>query len=448
MLKKIILEFLEKPFKMQFRQFFLISFSFLLLLTGQSLVAQDGERTVVEYEARQQAIQLAQQAEENLRERERAWREAAVKREFYKDDLNQKKTAGTISKQEIKILKLELGTAEKEATALLKRVKTAELWAKETRKMIAMSKKKRDKVLLRYGIQPINTEGVVVVNKEDEEEEQYKKKLSKIERAERELAAIQTRERLKAEQPTPPVIVEKGKVTNPKLVVTEREIGMETVPIEERQEDIPLPRTNKKNEQKKSSFLVTDLPTPTQPTPKFAKYDPLQNTFLNPPIPECQVAFAGVDDFTGKNRKDLQPQILFYHTDERLKPYLKNEDYLTTQAYLSTLEGGFHFLTLIIQIASKNAQLEYGSIERGSVVSFKTLGGKTAKLQANKTDNGLYDTRTDSFIYRVQYIISGGAKKILESELIDQIRVTWSRGYEDYEIYEVDLLKRQFECLK
>lgn len=428
---------------MQFRQFFLILFSILFFAVGQPLKGQEGDRTVLEYEARQQAIQLAQQAEDNLRERERAWREASAKRSFYKEDLNKKKLAGTITKQEIKILKIELGQAEKEATSLYKRMKSAELWAKETRKMISMTKKKRDKVLIKYGIQPVNVDEEQVVDNQNDKPEKYKKKLSKIEKAERELAAIQTQERIRKSQPVLPPPVVEGKITNPKLIVTEREI----TPSNPDKEVSPKEPRQTKNK-KPSSFLITDLPPEPELPATLAKYDPLKNTFLNPPREDCQLSFAGIDEFSGKERKDLKPQVLFYYTDERLKPYLKNDDYLITQAYLSTLEGGYHFLTLIIQIASKNAQMEYGSIEKGSVLTFKTINGQTTKLQANKTDNGLYDPATDSFIYRVQYVISGGSKKVLESEMLDQVRLTWSRGYEDYEIYEVDLLQRQFECLK
>jgi len=70
--------------------------------------------TVTEYEARQQAIALAEQANLNLQERERALRESLAKRDFYRSNLQKKRAAGQ-SKQSIRLAKIELDKAENEA---------------------------------------------------------------------------------------------------------------------------------------------------------------------------------------------------------------------------------------------------------------------------------------------------------------------------------------------
>lgn len=180
----------------------------------------------------------------------------------------------------------------------------------------------------------------------------------------------------------------------------------------------------------------------------YATYDPIKDTALNPPDYKCKLAFSGKDQFSNRQRLDLQPENLFFYTDERLSPYFQERDYLTASVYLSRLEGGYHFLTLIVNILSQNAPLEYGRVDQGSILSIKTLSKKTIKLQASKTATAQYDKQKNSFTYRLQYTISGSAKKILEDELVDRVRLTWSTGYEDYDIYEIDLLQRQFECLK
>lgn len=411
---------------MQIKHFF----SFLSVLIVGLLVTpvqgQEENRTISEYEARQQAIDLAQQAEKNLRERERSWRELLAKRDFYQSNLGEKKRSGSTAKRDIKLLKIELDKVEKEVETAADKIKTAKFWAKETRKMITMSKKKRDKELLKYGIRPATATNMAAANRQYED----RSKLSKVEIAEREIAAIRTRERFAKSQPEPAVAAPK-KITNPKNVTIEKS------------------RSVAVTEEPWGTSLVTDLPKkmPHSNT-DFAQYDAARNTFLNPPVYKCKVEFSGEDRFSGKTRTDLQPEALFYHTDEQLRPYLKNTDYLTADIYLSQLEGGYHFLTLVIRIASKNAQSEYGSIERASVLSFRTLTGKTIKLQANKTERGQYRFQDDSFVYRPQYVISGSAKKALEEQLIDQVRVTWSTGHEDYAVYAVDLIQRQFECLK
>ncbi|MFK7935968.1 MAG: hypothetical protein AB8G22_20815 [Saprospiraceae bacterium] len=409
---------------MQIKQFFLSFLFVFAALLSTSVNGQDGQQTVSEYEARQQAIALAEQAKVNVIERERALQETLVKRDFYKKDLKEKNRTGNVSKQDIKLIKLELGKVEQEVSLAAKKVKSANFWAKETQNMIGMTKKKRNKLLEKYGIKPN-----VVSNMTSSTEPKIKtRKLSKIEAAERELAAIKTRERFEDSQPKIETKVE-GTITNPKLVTTEIDQSSQA--------------------EKETPNLLTDLPKKAARTNvDFVQYDPAQNTFLNPPDYKCKIEFTGIDRFSGKARTDLKPEPLFYYTDEQLRPYLKDKDYLTAEVYLSRLEGGYHFLTLVIKIASKNAQLEYGNVERGSLLSFRTLEGKTIKVQANKTAAGQYNLHDDSFTYRIQYVLTGGAKKMLEEELIDQVRLTWSRGYEEYEVFEVDLIQQQFACLK
>ncbi|MBP9875180.1 MAG: hypothetical protein KBC60_14145, partial [Haliscomenobacter sp.] len=58
----------------------------------------------------------------------------------------------------------------------------------------------------------------------------------------------------------------------------------------------------------------------------------------------CKYAFSGVDESTGRSRKDLEPQLLFTYTDERLRVFLKEKEYLRCEGFLSASEG-FRFLT-------------------------------------------------------------------------------------------------------
>ena len=41
---------------------------------------------------------------------------------------------------------------------------------------------------------------------------------------------------------------------------------------------------------------------------------------------------------------------------------------------------------------------------------------------------------------------NGDAKALMDTEL-DVVRVAWSAGYEDYEIYYMDVLMNLFKCL-
>ncbi len=180
---------------------------------------------------------------------------------------------------------------------------------------------------------------------------------------------------------------------------------------------------------------------------RFARFDPSMDARLNPPDPKCELAFDGVDDFSGKKRRDVASQFFFSYTNDDLRAYYKERDFISCEAYLSSLTGGFKFLTLTLTIASETAQRSYGIIEKGSIIHIKLLNGNTVKMFNNKTDIGKVDPLDKSTTYVAQYIISSSDEKQLKKSEVDKVRMIWSTGYEDYEVYELDFFKNQFECL-
>ncbi|MFT5386870.1 MAG: hypothetical protein ACI81W_004288, partial [Saprospiraceae bacterium] len=179
----------------------------------------------------------------------------------------------------------------------------------------------------------------------------------------------------------------------------------------------------------------------------FAKYKPEEDVLFNPPAAECNLVFDGVDEFSGKKRKDVAEQLFFTHTNEELRSIFKDQDYMTCTGYLSSLTGGLIFLTLNITIASKSAQREYGILEKGSQINIKLLNGENVRLVNKKTNMGTENTLENSVSYRAQYLISSGDEKELKKSEVDKVRIIWSSGYEDYEIYELDFFIDQFNCL-
>ena len=179
----------------------------------------------------------------------------------------------------------------------------------------------------------------------------------------------------------------------------------------------------------------------------FASFDPKDDVMMYPPERKCEIAFDGVDDFSGKKRKEVTKKVLFAYTSDEMRPYFKGEDYMICEAYLSSLSGGYKFLTLEIQIASENAKLDYGIIEKGSLLTLKLMDNTNIQLFNNKTDVGIINELQNSVIYTSQYVISSGAEKILRKKEIDKIRIIWSSGYEDYEVYDLDFFVNQFNCL-
>lgn len=193
----------------------------------------------------------------------------------------------------------------------------------------------------------------------------------------------------------------------------------------------------------------------TASTQSYAQLIPLTNNtiassfedlLLRPPSRECRYAFDGQDAETNQYRRDLQPELLFSYTDERLRPYLQDKEYLVCEAYVSSV-GGFRYLTLNFTFAYPNAQEAYGFIDQNSVLTIKLLNSDVINLRAGKMDRGQYDTIKQELTYSVYYPIDRSYIGLLKTSEIDLLRVFWSSGFEEYPIHQMDFFQRQFQCL-
>lgn len=181
---------------------------------------------------------------------------------------------------------------------------------------------------------------------------------------------------------------------------------------------------------------------------KLRKYNPDEDVMVNPPAPPCEFTYDDVDEFTGKRRRDLVKRPFFVHTSDRLKPYFKERDHITGEGFISASSGGVKYLNLQITILSEQAQREFGVLEKGSILSVKLLNGAAVKLLNTKTSTGTVSKLNKTTIYRGQYLISSDQEKQIKKNEVDKVRVVWSTGYEDYEVYELDFFLDQFKCLE
>ena len=179
-------------------------------------------------------------------------------------------------------------------------------------------------------------------------------------------------------------------------------------------------------------------------SPKNRWYSPRVSSL---PGYTCDFEFQGVDEFTNRQKKELAQELFFTHTDERLKPYLKNRDYVTCNGYITSIGGGFRYLTLVISIASRNAVREYGNIKNGSLLNLKLLNEETVSLFSQSESQGLQDPKTGDTVYKIRYPIDYQKEKSLIRTGVDKVRIVWSSGYEDYEVYNVDFFINQLNCL-
>lgn len=177
-------------------------------------------------------------------------------------------------------------------------------------------------------------------------------------------------------------------------------------------------------------------------------YDPLLSTQDFPPTPPCAVETGQRDELTGLQPLQHRPEVLFRYTSPKLLSVMKEKDFIVGNAALLKLGKDQYTLELEVLIRSQYAQKEFGMLERGSKMILVMLSGYQVALENKATSTGLLNPVEKTVLYQCRYSLSKSDLKALEVGTLDFVRLIWSTGYDDYPVYDLDLLKRQLLCLK
>ena len=63
-------------------------------------------------------------------------------------------------------------------------------------------------------------------------------------------------------------------------------------------------------------------------------------------------------------------------------------------------------------------------------------------------DDVRFNSKTGLYEIQAQFSIDYKQEKILRKKDIDKIRVTWTSGFEDYDVFNTQFLKTQLQCLE
>lgn len=164
------------------------------------------------------------------------------------------------------------------------------------------------------------------------------------------------------------------------------------------------------------------------------------------PSSPCTLAFEGKDEKTDDYLRASSPELFFTHTDESLRPYLEGKEYLTAEAFVHS-RGGFRYLTIKMTFANPNAIQTYGYLPKGSILSMHLLDGNYINLRSNQNANGTWDDKKKELSYTATYSIDRSMISSLRQSELDYVQLFWSSGFEEYDIYQVDVLQRLFDCI-
>lgn len=204
-------------------------------------------------------------------------------------------------------------------------------------------------------------------------------------------------------------------------------------------------RSRRLSEINTNIFTSTSFPLPFSEFYNGAIFE--ENKPLFPGSEDCPIAFDGRDEATGQRRIDIEEELLFTHTHEKLRPFLKDKPYMKCEGSMTSL-GGFRYLVLEFSFAYPNAREAYGIIEKGSVLTIKLLNGQFVNLVSGILSEGSYNLQSEILTYRVQYPIDKGQISILKRNEVESLIVFWSNGFEEYDVCQMDFFIHQLNCLE
>lgn len=195
------------------------------------------------------------------------------------------------------------------------------------------------------------------------------------------------------------------------------------------------PDNSEKSKDNNTSATVSNLPI-SEKTGATYRSEPFH----------CEVRSDTVDEATSRRRIILEPGLLFTHTDPDLRPYFKNKELITCYGELSKIDAYVYF-TIEFQIASSHSQSNFGMLSNGSLLRLKLLSGEYVSLYNIKADRGRIDPYSGHTIFTGQYALGKDEIRMLQSSELDKVRILWSTGYEDYDVYKIDFFKDRLACL-
>ena len=111
-------------------------------------------------------------------------------------------------------------------------------------------------------------------------------------------------------------------------------------------------------------------------------------------------------------------------------------------------DGKEYYLHLQCSITSKDAAKNYGFIDEGSLMRIFLVNGRNIAINSSIKSSSRIENYTGNTIYEVYYPLKKDDLNNLQKFPLDAIGIMWSSGFEKYEIFQVDVLMHQINCLK
>ncbi len=161
----------------------------------------------------------------------------------------------------------------------------------------------------------------------------------------------------------------------------------------------------------------------------------------------CEIAYEREIVNTKSKRVDLVPQYFFAFSHPELKSFYKSNNFIKTFCQVSK-NNGLIVLNLNLNLASSVAKSDYGVVSKESNLIIHLIKGGQVNLRCANGSLGRTNNEANKTTYALSYELDKNQVKKLKKYDIDKVELEWSSGYESYEVYEVDAILNQMNCME
>lgn len=160
----------------------------------------------------------------------------------------------------------------------------------------------------------------------------------------------------------------------------------------------------------------------------------------------CQFAFDVIDEFTGVQKRGLDSRLFFAYTPDEYRKFIKKNDFIRCEGFLSQSSEGSMALNINLSIASREGKQKFGPIKANSAMVLRTMEGKEYYLMTYPgAAPQVIDNQTH---YQCSFAINKSDLKHLKKAEIDQVKISFQKGFQTYDVFYLDFLIDQFPCFK
>jgi hypothetical protein len=160
----------------------------------------------------------------------------------------------------------------------------------------------------------------------------------------------------------------------------------------------------------------------------------------------CRFAFDVIDEFTGVQKKGLDTRLFFAYTPDKYRKFIKKNDFIRCEGFLSQSSEGGMALNIHLSIASREAKQKFGSIKANSAMVIRTMEGKEYYLMTYP--GATPEVVDNSTHYQCSFAINKSDLKNLQKAEIDQVKISFQKGFQSYDVFYLDFLIDQFPCFE